>query len=214
MSPSTVREKPIIFSAAMVNALLADRKLQTRRLNGLEYINEAPDEWTCSLVDDSHTFTFVNHRTGEVVEIECPWGPVGTVLWVRENWRTLAMWDSLPPRGLPGSPPVRYEADAAINGPTPYPYGKLRPGMFLLQSLARIRREVTALRCGRLQKITEADAIAEGVEPEPHPKYPVLMAGGGVRAFKTLWESLNGAGSWKRNDYLWVVSFRKIEVTR
>ena len=56
----------------------------------------------------------------------------------------------------------------------------------------------------RLQDISEKDAIAEGIEPTmPNPGHwnwrDYLVDGGqthAVLSYKTLWESINGTGSW------------------
>jgi hypothetical protein len=28
-----------------------------------------------------------------------------------------------------------------------------------------------------------------------------------------LWESVNGKGSWSRNDWVWAITFRRVEAT-
>lgn len=32
-----------------------------------------------------------------------------------------------------------------------------------------------------------------------------------VDSFRSLWENINGAGSWASNPWVWVVSFRRLE---
>jgi hypothetical protein len=56
---------------------------------------------------------------------------------------------------------------------------------------ARIR--ITGIRQEPLQAISEADAIAEGVQS--------------VADYRTLWESINGARSWDTNPSVWVITF-------
>jgi hypothetical protein len=92
---------------------------------------------------------------------------------------------------------------------------------------SRITLEVTAVRVERLQDISEAQAMAESVheigipadECGPNrvgysawadPSGPALKVTA-VEAFRELWESINGAGSWAANPWVWVVEFKRIE---
>lgn len=81
---------------------------------------------------------------------------------------------------------------------------------------------------GQMDHISEADAIAEGARhfpdlPSIHPygQDPRWSCGaptstdqclGSARfAFGNLWESINGAGSWDANPWVWCVTFKKLE---
>jgi hypothetical protein len=81
---------------------------------------------------------------------------------------------------------------------------------------SRINLEITGIRCERLNEISEADAIAEGcvstavVCPDDPHDYLGRFAS---EAFQTLWESINGPGSWDVNPFVWVVEFKKREAT-
>ena len=67
---------------------------------------------------------------------------------------------------------------------------------------SRITLEVTGVRVERLQDISEADAIAEGVYTDPAcPAYD---------AYAQLWDEINGLGSWEANPWVWVVGFHRI----
>jgi uncharacterized protein YhfF len=74
---------------------------------------------------------------------------------------------------------------------------------------SRITLEITGVRVERLQDITEEDAKAEGAGGERY-------SGQGFElcihreAFRTLWESINGPGTWELNPWLWVIEFRRI----
>ena len=76
---------------------------------------------------------------------------------------------------------------------------------------SRITLEITNIRVERLQSITEADAQAEGVKwPNPEvPEYGVTHPTC-IDAFRGLWESINGPGSWKANPWVWVVEFQRV----
>jgi len=80
---------------------------------------------------------------------------------------------------------------------------------------SRITLEITDIRVERLNEISEADAAAEGV---------MMCDGGGFdyhandyaqgfsprSSFFTLWESINGTGSWQANPWVWVIEFRRV----
>jgi hypothetical protein len=69
------------------------------------------------------------------------------------------------------------------------------------------------VRVERLQEISEADAVAEGAPPS-HPSINKISREFGYADFPRswygqLWDSLNGAGSWDANPWVWVVEFRR-----
>lgn len=149
-----MKERPIPFNGAMVRALLrdVDPKTQTRRV-----VRGAALEWLCSA-----------NFTPEYVALPenslSPFGYAGDRLWVREAWRTTGdggRADDMPPRDLQPHR-VWYEADGVA--PADECVGKYRPGMFMPHWASRLTLEVTGVRVERLQDVSEADAIAEGVE--------------------------------------------------
>lgn len=97
-------------------------------------------------------------------------------------------------------------------------------GRFLPKWASRITLEVVAVRVERLNDISEVDAVAEGVEMAPAPagkksykNYLAMEDAAALRWLRTpvlsycsLWESLNGAGSWSENPWVWVVEFRRV----
>jgi hypothetical protein len=89
---------------------------------------------------------------------------VGDLLWVRETWRTDEVWDGHPNRNIPKGGSVMYLADEGWNGIVAFGWGRYRLGMFMPRWASRITLEVTGVRAERLQDISEADAIAEGIE--------------------------------------------------
>jgi hypothetical protein len=217
----TEREKPILMSAPMVRAILAGTKTMTRRLVKLPHQNPL-GRWEPTTFGgpsggrtrDGETIpehaAIWHTRTGEII---CARWVVGDRLWVREAWRTEREFDRLPPRDLSPASPVQYEA-----GPFAEVLdGKLRPSMFMPRWASRITLEVTGVRVERLQDISEADAVAEGIDLQP--RLAVYSKDGGckwepanpIQVFCDLWESLNGPGSWDANPWVWVVEFRRLE---
>jgi hypothetical protein len=69
---------------------------------------------------------------------------------------------------------------------------------------SRILLEIVSVRVERVQDITEDDAAAEGVA---FTKYTNANA---RFHFKELWDSTCGPGAWDRNDWVWVIEFKKL----
>jgi hypothetical protein len=198
-----VKARPILFSAEMVCALLAGTKTQTRRIVkpqppcGCEYvINGAYNAALCHSIERPEvwvppTARSVDHR------LPCPYGQPGDRLWVKETWCEL---DDGVDR------PIAYRADNWTECPSAD--GKWRPSIFMSRAASRITLEITAVRVERLQEISEADAKAEGCIVDPW-HYPCSLTPG-KSTYCTLWESINGPGSWEANPWVWVIEFRRI----
>jgi hypothetical protein len=184
-----MKERPILFSRAMVRAILDGRKTQTRRvvkwLDLKPGINLRFTGLTASQVGGAWVLespTRSSHKW-RCAQTPCPYGMLGDRLWVREAWRVGKPHDSTAPRDI--LPPliergkgvtVLYEAggwrsigpegrDEPVyrdNERMPDWAGKLRPSMFMPRALSRITLEITDVRVERLQGINEDDARAEG----------------------------------------------------
>ena len=98
-----------------------------------------------------------------------------------------------------------------------------RPAIFMPRAACRILLEVTEVRVQRLQDISEADAIAEGIEPNPawigtYRDYSVererqVWNLDPVASYRTLWDSINGktpGAAWADNPWVWAVSFMRV----
>ena len=146
--------------------------------------------------------------TGEV----CPYGLPGDRLLGREGWRTVAEADALPPRELTPAHRVWYEADGLDQAGA----GRYRPGMFMPRWASRISLVVVQVRVERLQDISEADAIAEGIERYPNnpgrflsKHRPGLNYPSARAAYADLWDSINGPGSWATHPLVWAITFER-----
>lgn len=204
MTTST-RERPILFSGPMVRAILSGQKTQTRRavrLNDAGRAQLAGKQWH---IDDPH------------VTLACPYGQPGDRLWVRETWQHANHPDGPYRPGVP----VHYRADYFDDPHGPdgerSPGGKYRawrPSIHMPRAASRITLEITGVRVERLQDTSETDALAEGVTIEEHHKHGYCSGEAlppAVRAFRELWESINGAGTWAANPWAWVMEFRRVE---
>lgn len=148
----------------------------------------------------------------------------GDRVWVRENWRTAAEYDSWPPRDLADNDPILFPADGVRwQGSRITNWGKVRPSIHLPRQFSRMTLVIADVDIQRLQDITEADALAEGVEYEtadppffyvpgiePHshtavgveePDRPRAAA----RCYGKLIDHINGAGTWASNP--WIVAY-------
>ncbi len=95
---------------------------------------------------------------------------------------------------------------------------RCKPSIHMPRWASRLTLEITAVRVERLQDISEADAIAEGVERvgDRFKQYMPMFDGSAYNpalaksSYSQLWESINGPGSWAANPWVWVVSFRRV----
>jgi hypothetical protein len=216
-----MKDIPIIFSPPMVQAELDDRKTMTRRL-AKRMVKTYPN----------------GRKTPPVVLVErdSHWTKIkpGDRLWVREEWRVSAKWDSIKPADLPArTMSVMFTAGGSISnsvsGWTPdrtwppagmtVPWaGRRRASMHMPRWASRLTLIVTATKFERLQVISPEDCLAEGIPPitdtaawtRPIPKEPNLPAiyGG---AFCKLWCSLHGGESWSDNPEVVAISFSVVK---
>lgn len=209
-----MKERPILFSGAMVRALLAGSKTQTRRV-----VKRQP--WASCLIeegmDGEAPFIYsALHGEGPGHDVQesrspctCPYGKPGDRLWVRETFDFL-------PDGGPDEPQAcvivywatgSTEPRSAPESYNPMIYGreKVRPSIHMPRWASRITLEVTGVRVERLHGITRGDAMAEGCP------FPNMAQGPDPRDwYAELWGAINGPGNWDANPWVWVVEFRRL----
>lgn len=203
-----MKERPILFSAPMVNAILEGRKTMTRRI-----VKASPVASDLVFAGGKMFDLRIAHHVPLALE-RCPYGVPGDRLWVRETWakpfgdRTMTDGER---------PIVYYRADGPPKGLGDD--GAWRPSIHMPRATSRIDLEVTAVRTERLQSITAADVKAEGVavpevdysvsdDPRTLDEEREAWARG---HFATLWESINGErASWASNPWVWCVSFKRV----
>ena len=138
-----------------------------------------------------------------------PYGRPGDRLWVRETFFAYGRWDKrynekeqrdewrFADMTRESGSSYRYAADnpglpmEKRRSATPGWY--TRPALFMPCAASRILLEVVSVRVEHLQAISEHDAIAEGVE---------CVAGNPVDSYRSLWERINGTGSWSANPWI------------
>lgn len=203
-------DRPILFSGLMVRAILDGRKTQTRRVfcikdpMGKKHAITSPKEEILEFDDGSFNYLSTGALSGPY---PCPYGHPGDRLWVREAWRTYASLDHLPPRHIEHGAGIQYEAGgSSVSGcDRLHGMGKYRPPMFMPIWASRITLEIADIRVERLQDISEADAISEGVYSDP--------AAPARDGFQLLWNSINAARGfgWDSNPWVWVISFNRVD---
>jgi hypothetical protein len=178
--------RPILFSAPMIHALLDGRKAQTRRMK--TKIQAADLLW--------------------VRETHCPY--LDGEDFQKVDYRATPQWNESHPAGWHEDP----KNPEAL---------KWRPSIFMRRKHSRITLEVIEVRKERLQDISEQDAIAEGIaiynEDDANLYYSALLGNENewpngwildnpVAAYKELWESISGKGSWEANPEVFVITFK------
>lgn len=213
MGKTLPTERPILFSAPMVRALLEGRKTQTRRIckdamvdhfgeawpassttfDGKEWVARWPEKLQGKTVSDGY-------KSPQEDRIRCPFGLPIERLWVRETWRR----DDYDPAGVIYAADAPADALAETRGII-----KWRPSIFMPRDASRITLEIASVRAERLQDISEADAKAEGCTARTY------RDGRGhepaVVDFRDLWGKINGVGAWNANPWVWVVEFKRVQ---
>lgn len=194
------KERPILFNGEMVRAILASRKTQTRR------VCDMPLGWSVPPAR-LHEGRLCRFGCDTSESIKCRYGQPSDRLWVRETWGLL----DTEPSDAPERATVGYRA----NGVDKAPNGRFqlwRPSIFMPRWASRLTLEIVRVRMERLQDISEEDAKAEGVEPMSHgfrdySRKLDAQLGDARMSYFTLWESINGKGSWVKNLWVWVIEF-------
>jgi hypothetical protein len=189
-----MKEHGILFKQEMVRAIWAGNKTMTR-------------------------------RTGERWKKARP----GDRLWVRETWCVGKPFDKIKPSKLikpteEDCLAVDYKANEnRIWSKTDQ--GKWRSPIFLPRWASRISLDLIAVRQERLQDISEDDAKAEGAKKTywfhragTSEEDDISLCGITKTCYKngfaTLWEKINGPGSWDKNPEVTVLEWPVFKGTK
>jgi hypothetical protein len=203
LSETQIKERPLLFNAEMVRAILDGRKTQTRRA-----VKAMALDW----LENSK---FIPEYVASPDNDMCPNGKIGDQIWVRETFS--AMGDN-----TGHALPIYYRAD----GDDGFAW---TPSIHMPRWASRIQLEITNVRIERLQDIGEDDAEAEGIEGINQPTggddyqdywrdYGVnkkdadgwpWFTGDPIASFKSLWNSIYK--NWDSNPWVWVIEFKVIK---
>ncbi|MEE7493042.1 hypothetical protein [Methylobacterium oryzae] len=210
-------DRPIIFSAPMITALLAGRKTQTRRILKPQPHPRTTQVSVCRDLGMG-CGPSVTGGTSQWDRWQKLRFAVGDRLYVREAWRAPYDLDyrveelgrpRRPAEFDPSTTAVEYLADGGRELG-----GKVRSPLHMPRWASRLTLMVTDIRVERLQDISEADAIAEGLIPEtcagqrmwgpgpPHGHFAHPQV-----AYRMIWEDIHGHGSWDANPWIVAVTF-------
>lgn len=233
-----MRERPILFSGPLVRAILDGRKTQTRRpvrwlpQDGAFLVREG---WPYRS-RDAETF----YPWNEERPYKSPFGTPGDQLWVRETFMDKYGEGDLLYRadldhcgqclGYSGRPPRPGNAYLT-------PKGNWTPSIHMPRWASRLTLQVTGIRVERVRFISKEDAHAEGVQPAECrscggrgwfdngalDQLPCECQCEGGRlgqsyiwGFAAAWDAIYGNKpglSWTENPWVWVVDFKRVEVS-
>lgn len=223
-----MKERPILLSASNVRGIIEGRKTQTRmKLNPqpwseAELCGGAGYGWSQKGKESKNFHWNTTEETlAKSLHAHCPYGVPGDRLWVKETW---CAWDTTDEEQeaneVSGNAEylaeigicrwnITYRADPRRHAE------KWRPSIFMPRWASRITLEIEAVRVERLIEIATEDCIAEGI----YQQGGQWIIDGSVTglgwmqpegAYRELWESINGPGSWDANPWVWVIQFRRI----
>lgn len=222
-----MREIPIIFSAPMLRAIIEGRKTQTRRILKPQPTHDGTfwrwhgGGWGSGsppLVPGHSMWNAVPARPGERLwvreKLQYFGEPGGLARLMHEPLHYAA--DENPP-GHPGPAITTFPDDWRL----PKRRGEYIPSIHMPRWASRITLEVTGVKVERLQEISEEDAIAEGIRRSPHGnrdqwlEYPEGSSAAGWEdprdSFRSLWNSIHGAGAWDANPWVAAISFKRVK---
>lgn len=198
---------PILFQPDMVRAILDGRKTQTRRIVKCFTGSEAhPTRQTAQWQFENKT---------------CPYGKAYDMLWARETFFNAEKFMDTPL--FHGKQQFYYKADNAFIGEH-----KWKPSIHMPFIAARIFLQVKEVKVERLQDISKADAVREGIEEirgwhneDRHNGWKDYLKQKSdtvptaffdpIHSYQSLWKRINGLGSWDLNPWVWVIKFERTE---
>ncbi|WP_311969311.1 hypothetical protein [Pseudomonas baltica] len=219
------KERPILFSAPMVRAILEGRKTVTRRVLKVQPHIDASGNLCVGQYNYGQDLDRTP-MTKHFVKSHYPYGQPGDRLWVRETWlpdpdadhaawyghtETYYSWAGCGSK-IKDVPPALQNPGQCLYREGWGGGGMMwRPSIHMPRWASRIFLEITDVRVERLQAISRADIRAEGLEcpselasddvsPNYRDWYPAACRG--------LWEATGG--DWVSNPWVWVIEFRKL----
>ncbi|AHF77948.1 Phage protein [Sodalis praecaptivus] len=232
-----MKERPIIFRADEVRAILDGRKTQTRRV-----MKPQPSDDFCPDIAQGDEPTAIDNN-GEMYPgkpifgvpdkyedqgYKSPYGQPGERLWVRETWQAIHdstdEWGHVEERTY--APSIPKEKDTYWHTVYQEYFGDenredrgfpWRPAIHMPREASRITLEITGVRVERLRDISEEDARSEGIIDggcincgNPEPCSCDTPNPDARDSFVYLWQSIYGEESWQTNPFVWVIEFKRV----
>ena len=189
------------------------------------YLDEYGDSFGGLIVEDGklwhrNTYESPLPEHDHAYLMPCPFGKPGDRLRGREAWQSVPFG---PHRDWPGCPDLRprktcelnrarvviWRADGEMPGPEIW-----RPSIHMPRWAVRNWLEITDVRCGRVREMSDDDLAAAGFPPDNRPPHDGtrLTLYGRRMTFAYYYETDHGEASWDRNDWVWMIGVKRIEV--
>ena len=225
-----MKERPILMSEPMVLAILSDSKIQTRRIcptlpNETEFVEYYLGRWQAKRKSIGIPgLKLLLHEWRD------RYGQTGDRLWVKETFWTdrrepqdVVIYAATPAqhkyrrRGF-----VETESEITTEYLEKHEFWNRRPSIFMWRWASRLTLEIKSTRVERLHDITDAGALREGVEYQiidhktVYRDYslsgydPFEWFNSPRESYRTLWDQINGRGSWAKNPWVEVISFKRV----
>ncbi len=213
-------DRPILFSAPMVRALLAGTKTQTRRV-----MNPQPSGIASATRFMNASWTLMPESARCSVDFKAPRFAIGDRLYVREAWRCNGWATDVATimyRASEGDGYTAMTEQYPVKGKKPLrTTGTWHPGLHMPRWASRLTLTVTEVRVQRIQEISAADAQEEGVERRSLKVRQIDLFGADAQQrayiylqacrweYEDLWNHLNAARGygWATNPWVVAVSF-------
>jgi hypothetical protein len=206
--------KGICFIEPMFHKVVSGEKTQTRRIISGKTLEKVDDYWswrefaeaqqTSEISVEDRTSDFARYRRGETLYLKEPYCQdcdfiqhQGSREW-RANGKIL----------------YKYNGDEISElARDSFRLGKWENKLFMPEKYARYFIEITDVRVERLQDISDADCVKEGITVNPEYDDDVrtgkLLFSGShyIVAYADLIDELNGKGTWESNPYVFVYDF-------
>lgn len=193
--------KPILFNTEMVRAILDGRKTVTRRVIRWDKVDNA---LSCPARRKN-----IEIPDDKIIERLCgaPYC-MADILYVRETWTILPVTpgDNFRPSGV-----YYYKADGDMR-PDRFRDNGWHPSIHMPKEAARIFLRVQDVHVERVQEITGAECVREGIPQESLKEVGEAFTLG---QFADLWDSTvkpsdRALYGWDANPWVWVIDFERI----
>lgn len=217
-----MKEIPLLMSTPMVEATMNDIKSVTRRMRGLELVNEDPFEFQyirnsdddgdvprlAKKYDDRVYYLFRPKKGDQEIVCECPYKK-GDVLWVREAFLKMIYFN-----GLIEQPYYLYRAGISENTANVIHY-KWKPSIHMPKEACRLRLKIVSVGVERLiDNLTDEEIVKEGIHFDEDSGYwyagDMVQSSAAFDCFGELWSKINGSESWESNPWVWKITYKRI----
>ncbi|QBR52694.1 hypothetical protein [Erwinia sp. QL-Z3] len=211
-----MKERPIIFNADMVRAVLDGRKTQTRRIIKLDHERGMENP---VVRGKGGAVSYVGCRLASTL---CPFGEVGDRLWVRETFRVHSRATDVATLVYKASEQQSWTQQThrvpieKCNKPAVI--DKWTPSIHMPRWASRVALEITGVRLERLKDISAEDVTAEGIKtlgeamwgPQWWADAPQAAINDAQLQFSIIWSKIYGEASWQANPWVWVIEFQHV----